>query len=117
MLIDQELAEMIINSFSELSKDIAIKAHKYLGAHNSITGYCRYPVLQPQIECDDPETQKIIDEIPYIKHKIPRYELKDFPKERIHYHAIFDGYSNDKINIIDEKKFKDLYEKSLAMKN
>lgn len=114
MLIDQELAELIINSFSELSKDIAIKAHKYLGTHNSITGYCRYPVLQPQIECDDPETQKIIDEIPYIKHKIPRYELKDFPKERIHYHAIFDGYSNDKINIIDEEKFKDLYEKIIS---
>ena len=100
MIIKQETAEMIVNMFLSVSKDIALQAHGYLGSHSKPIGYCKYPILQPKIDCGDPETQKSIDEIPYIKFNVPRYELRDFPKDRVLYSAIFDGYGNDTIDIL-----------------
>ena len=108
MIIQQEVAEMIVKSFATLSKNIAIQAHGYLASHSKPIGYCKYPILQPKIECSDPETQKSIDEIPYNKFNIPRYELRDFPKDRVLYSAIFDGYGNDTIDILENSEFQAL---------
>lgn len=106
MIIKQETAEMIVKSFSSLSKNIAIEAHAYLASQPKPIGYCKYPILQPKIECSDPETQKSIDEIPYIKYNISRYELRDFPKDRVLYSAIFDGYGKNTIDILEKSEFK-----------
>ena len=106
MIIKQETAEMIVKAFSSLSKSIAIEAHAYLASMPKPIGYCKYPMLQPKIECGDPETQKSIDEIPYIKYNISRYELRDFPKDRVLYSAIFDGYGKNTIDILENSEFK-----------
>ena len=108
MIIKQETAEMIVNMFLSVSKDIALQAHGYLGSHSKPIGYCKYPILQPKIDCGDSETQKSIDEIPYIKFNVPRYELRDFPKDRVLYSAIFDGYGNDTIDILGNSEFQAL---------
>ena len=49
MIIQQEVAEMIVKSFATLSKNIAIQAHGYLASHSKPIGYCKYPILQPKI--------------------------------------------------------------------
>lgn len=99
MPIDTEVAKTLFSLSLNLAKETAIQAHNYLGSHNRIVGYCKYPTRHVIFPKDNPEYSRFYEELPYLIYDIPRYELKDFPEDRIQYGAIFNGYSNDRINI------------------
>ena len=111
MIIELKSVEMLIHSFIELANEIIPQAREYLSIHPNPRKYCQYPILKPKIICDDPEMQKLFDDIPYIKYDVPRYELKDYPDDKVLYSAIFDGYNKEAIDIEQNPKFKSLYKK------
>ncbi|QHI73478.1 hypothetical protein [Aminipila terrae] len=110
MSVTKEMAQTLFDLFLVFSKKVAIESHKYIGSHNRITGYDKYPVINMIFPKDNPEYLKYYQEIPFLTHDIPRYELREFPKERIQYGAIFNGYSDDKLNIKVIDGFNDLLE-------
>lgn len=96
---DAEYSQTLLNLFLNLTKETAVKAHNYIGSHSSIVGYLKYPVRRDIFPKDNPEYSKLRESTPYIFYDIPRYELKDFPKSRIQYDAIFSIWKNDHIKV------------------
>ena len=58
---------------------------------------------------DNPKYDDLNKSIPFLIYNIPKYELKDFPEEKILYGAIFNGFNNDRINVAEIDGFNDLY--------
>lgn len=110
MSINSDITQMTFNLLLALSKEAAIQAHKYIESGKKIVGYCKYPVRDIIFSKDKPEYLEFYDRIHYLKYDIPRYELKDFPKDRIQYGAIFNGYGDDRLNIEGLDEYTVLYE-------
>lgn len=110
MVIPQDQAEKILSLTMQTVKEIATEAHKYIGTHKNIRGYSQYPILSNLIYRENPELEEIYKKIPWFIYDIPLYYLKDFPKDRIEYGAIFKGYSSDKIDVLKFESFKVLYQ-------
>lgn len=110
MLVPQEEGERLVDLVLTLAKKVAIKAHEYIGDHDRIRGYQKYPVLSNTFSKDNPEFDEVNKSVPFLIYDIPRYELKDYPEESIQYGAIFNGYGNDKINVADIDGFNELYQ-------
>lgn len=84
MLIDDTTAKEFFKIFLALSKETAIQAHNYLKTHNSIRGYCQYPVRHTFLK-DDPLYTELFQKVSYFIFDIPKYHLTDFPKDSIQY--------------------------------
>ncbi len=110
MLVPENQVKQLLSLTTQTVREIAIEAHKYIGTHEKIRGYCKYPVLHHFFPKDQPEFKEMYERIPLLIYDIPQYELKDFPEDRIQYGAIFDGYNSDTIKILDFEKFKELYQ-------
>ena len=110
MLVPQDQAENLLELTLTLSQKVAIKAHEYIGNHDKISGYCKYPILCNHFPKDNPEFDDLNKEVPFLAYSIPKYDLKDFPEDAVQYGAIFNGYSRDKINVSDIDGFSDLYQ-------
>lgn len=110
MIIPQLQAEELLKLTTQTAIEVAIEAHKYIGTHNRIRGYCKYPVLSHFFSKDQPEFEEMYKKIPYLIYDIPQYDLKDFPEDRIQYGAIFDGYNSDIIKIREFDVFQKLYQ-------
>ena len=87
MSIDSGIEQILFDLTLALSKEAAIQAHEYLKSHGEPRGYLKYPVRSNIFPKDRPEYEELSQKIPYLKHDIQRYELKDFPKDRIHSNA------------------------------
>lgn len=109
MIVPQEQAIKLYELTLDITQKVAIKAHEYLGTHKKITGYGKYPVLCNHFPKDNPEFDEINTRVPFLMYNIPQYELKDFPDDLIQYGAIFNGYSNGRINVAEIEGFNDLY--------
>lgn len=110
MIIPKAQAEELLDLTIEVVKEVAIEAHKYIGSHERIRGYCKYPILDHMFPKDQPEFKEMYEKIPFLIYDIPQYDLKDFPEDRIQYGAIFNGYNSDRINILEFERFKKLYQ-------
>ena len=106
MLISNEIYAKLLDLFFNLSVNVAIEAHKYLNNNSNISGYLQYPIRDRIFDLllSNPEEYQHID---YVKYKIIKYHLDDFPKDRIQYGAIFNGYGN-KININEIQGYAEL---------
>ena len=110
MIVPQDQAEKLLELTLAFAQKVAVKAHEYIGNHDKISGYCKYPILNNPFPKDNPEFDDLNKDIPFLLYSIPRYELKDFPEDEIQYGAIFNGYGHDKINVIDVDGFSALYQ-------
>ena len=110
MIIPKAQAEELLDLTIEVVKEVAIEAHKYIGSHERIRGYCKYPILDHMFPKDQPEFKEMYEKIPFLIYDIPQYDLKDFPEDSIQYGAIFNGYNSDRINILEFERFKKLYQ-------
>lgn len=104
MLVDDAIIKKFAELSLELSKQTAIKAHKYLEEHEHINGYYKYPIQHLTFSRDNPEFAELFEKIPFLTYDIPKYEMNDFPKESILYSAIFHGYAKDRLDctVLDE---------------
>ena len=48
--------------------------------------------------------KKKIDKNSFLKYKIPKYEMKQYPKDKKYYSLIFETYRTEHINLKDYKK-------------
>lgn len=98
MLIDNHVAKQFAELFLELAKETAKLAHKYIGQHENIDGYYKYPKKSITFSRDEPAYEKLYEKVPFLTYDIPKYEMADFPADAILYSAIFNGYANDCID-------------------
>ena len=110
MLVPQDQAEKLLELTLTLAQKVAVKAHEYIGNHDRICGYCKYPILNNHFPKDDPEFDELNKNVPFLLYNIPNYDLKDFPEDAVQYGAIFNGYGSDKINVVDIDGFSALYQ-------
>ena len=110
MLIDNEIIKDFAILFLELAKQTAINAHKYLLEHEQLNGYYKYPVLTHTFSRDNPEYAHLFEKIPFLHYSIPKYEMKDFPRDQLLYSAIFNGYANDCLDCTSFDEFDKLIE-------
>jgi len=110
MIISTKNAKKLLSLTKQSVKEVAIEAHKYIGSHKRIHGYCKYPVLTQMFPKDQPEFKELYEKIPFLIYDVPIYNLRDFPENRIQYGAIFNGYNSDRINISEFEEFKKLYQ-------
>lgn len=104
MLIAENIAKKFAELFLELAKKTAELAHQYIGNHQDIHGYYKYPIKTNTFSRSNPEFDELFDKVPFLTYDIPKYHMSDFPQDRILYSAIFDGYAKDLVNctILDE---------------
>ena len=110
LLVDAAIVKKFAKLSLELSKQTAIKAHKYLEEHEHINGYYKYPIQDSIFSRDSPEFAELFEKIPYLTYDIPKYKMNDFPKESILYSAIFRGYANDCLDCTTLDEFNALVE-------
>ena len=110
LLVDAAIVKKFAKLSLELSKQTAIKAHKYLEEHEHIKGYYKYPIQDSIFSRDNPEFAELFEKIPYLTYDIPKYKMNDFPKESILYSAIFRGYANDCLDCTTLDEFNALVE-------
>ena len=98
MLVNDKIAKKFALLTLDLSVKTAMEAHNYLKTHKKINGYYKYPIRQVVFPKGDPKYTELIDKIPFLSFDIPKYEMKDFPKDLVQYSAIFRGYEKDCID-------------------
>lgn len=105
LLINEEIAKEFASLFLSVSVETAKQAHEYLGTHENLTGYLKYPVKHEIFPKDNPKFAEYFEKIPFLSYNIPKYYLADYPKDSVQYSAIFSGYSNKHLDCRDIKEF------------
>lgn len=105
MLVSKEIVNEFANLFLELAKSTAKLAHRYIGEHDRINGYYKYPVRMKIFPRTDPRYSHLFDEIPFLVYDIPKYCMDDYPKDKILYSAIFNGYNDDCVDCTTLNEF------------
>jgi len=95
MLVAENIAKKFAELFLELAKKTAEAAHQYIGEHKDIHGYYKYPIKSNTFSRSNPEFNELFEKVPFLTYDIPKYHMSDYPKDRILYSAIFDGYAKD----------------------
>lgn len=106
MLVAENIAKKFAELFLELAKKTAEVAHQYIGEHKDIHGYYKYPIKLNTFSRSNPELNELFEKVPFLMHDIPKYHMSDYPKDRILYSAIFDGYSKDLLDCTILNEFK-----------
>lgn len=105
MLVSREIVKEFSNLFLELAKSTAKIAHKYIGEHDRINGYYKYPVKMEIFPRTNPQYSHLFEEIPFLIYDIPKYRMDDYPKDKILYSAIFNGYNDDCVDCTTLNEF------------
>lgn len=61
LLVDAAIVKKFAKLSLELSKQTAIKAHKYLEEHEHINGYYKYPIQDSIFSRDSPEFAELFE--------------------------------------------------------
>lgn len=116
MLLADEIIEELLKLTTNLTKEVAISAHKYIGNNNSIRGFDKYPIKDDFFNKTE-ELAKLYETVPMLIYNIPRYELKDFPVDKIQYGAIFYSFFDGRIDVSKINGFDDLYNYIITTKD
>ncbi len=106
MLVAGNIAKRFAELFLELAKKTAELAHQYIGNHQDIHGYYKYPIKTNTFSRSNPELDELFEKVPFLTYDIPKYHMSDFPQDRILYSAIFDGYAKDLLDCTILNEFK-----------
>lgn len=108
----EEKIRKVFNDIMDICVEVAKDAHRFIGTHELKSDFfvsSEYPALSNQIFYDEHffEEEKL-EQVPYLKYKIPKYEMRRFPESRKYYTAIFEGYRRDRINLNDYGKIDEI---------
>lgn len=88
--------------------DVIKDAHEFIKTHDleKYTYYVdKYPGLATDFFYDDKYFKEADrQKIPFIKYRIPKYEMKQYPKDKRYYSLIFETYRTEHINLKDYEK-------------
>lgn len=108
MAVTDEQALKLFNDIKDVCLDIIKDAHEFIktydfGKHTYYTD--KYPGLSTEIFYDDKYfKEEDRQKIPFLKYKIPKYEMEQYPKDKKYYSLIFKTYRTEHINLKDYKK-------------
>lgn len=108
MAVTDEQAIKLFNEFVEVCIMVTKDAHAFIGTHD----LKRSPLLMdkyPALDNDYFFNEKYFNEeyrekIPFLKYKIPKYEMKPYPEDKKHYPSIFGGYRTEYIDLKNYEK-------------
>lgn len=108
----EEKLKIIYRDITEVCIEVAKDAHTFIGSHELKGDFivsAKYPTLHNQMFYDEKyyEAEKL-EEIPYLKYRIPKYEMRGFPGDRQYYTAIFEVYRKEKIDLKEYKKIDEI---------
>ena len=108
MAVTDEQALKLFNDIKDVCLDIIKDAHEFIKTHDleKNTYYTdKYPGLSTNFFYDDKYfKEEDRQKIPFLKYKIPKYEMKQYPKDKKYYSLIFETYRTEHINLKDYKK-------------
>lgn len=108
MAVTDEQALKLFNDIKDVCLDIIKDAHEFIKTHDfgKNTYYTdKYPGLSTDFFYDDKYfKEEDRQKIPFLKYKIPKYEMKQYPKDKKYYSLIFETYRTEHINLKDYKK-------------
>lgn len=108
MAVTDEQALKLFNDIKDVCLDIIKDAHEFIKTHDleKNTYYTdKYPGLSTDFFYDDKYfKEEDRQKIPFLKYKIPKYEMKQYPKDKKYYSMIFETYRTEHINLKDYKK-------------
>lgn len=108
MAVTDEQALKLFNDIKDVCLDIIKDAHEFIKTHDleKNTYYTdKYPGLSTDFFYDDKYfKEEDRQKIPFLKYKIPKYEMKQYPKDKKYYSLIFESYRTEHINLKDYKK-------------
>lgn len=87
------------NLIFSVVKDIAIQAHQSLKGYNYHSFFKDYPVLNNILPCNMPDYEKYKEAIPYLKFGIQKFDLGEFPTDKIYYSGLFEYFNSNKIEV------------------
>ena len=108
MAVTDEQALKLFNDIKDICLDIIKDAHEFIKTHDleKNTYYTdKYPGLSTDFFYDDKYfKEEDRQKIPFLKYKIPKYEMKQYPKDKKYYSMILKTYRTEHINLKDYKK-------------
>ena len=112
MKASEDKIRKVFNDIMDIGVEVAKDAHRFIGAHELKSNFfvsSEYPELSNQIFYDKKYfDEDKLEQVPYLKYRIPKYEMRRFPEDRIYYSAIFEGYRSEKIDFRDYKKIDEI---------
>lgn len=108
MAVTDEQAIKLFNDIKDVCLDVIKDAHEFIKTHDfgKNTYYTdKYPGLSTDFFYDDKYfKEEDRQKIPFLRYKIPKYEMKQYPKDKKYYSLIFETYRTEHINLKDYKK-------------
>lgn len=106
MKIEDELAKNFAIKVYNVCFEVARDAHCYI--EKNLSSYYKYPVSVTDHLLKSEAFDELKNNIDFLKYKIPKFHLEDFPGSLMNYNAIFNGYQSDKIKISDYESYREL---------
>lgn len=98
-----EKASKLLQDMCEVCREILADVHAFIGSHDLITNqsyFDKYPSASLQGFYDGKVfTPEEMGEIPFLKYRIQKYEMRSFPKDRINYSCIFEKYRTEFVDL------------------
>ena len=111
MAVTEEQAVKLFNKLVDVCSVVAKDAHVFIGTHDlkrSPLFMDKYPALSTDFFLDDKYfKEEDRERIPFLKYRIPKYEMKRYPEDKKYYSAIFESYRTEYINL---KKYENIDE-------
>lgn len=112
MAVTDEQAVKLFNEFVEVCIMVIKDAHVFIGTHDlkrSPLLMDKYPTLDNAYFFDEKYfDEEYREKIPFLKYKIPKYEMKSYPEDKKYYPSIFEGYRTEYIDLKKYEKINDI---------
>lgn len=108
MAVTNEQAIKLFNDIKDVCIDVIKDAHEFIKTHD-LKRNTYYTDKYPGLSTDFFYEEKYFKEadrqkIPFLRYRIPKYEMKQYPKDKEYYSLIFEGYRTEHINLKDYEK-------------
>lgn len=108
MAVTDEQVVKLFNEFVEVCIMVIKDAHAFIGTHD----LKRSPLLMDKYPASDNDyfydekyfNEEFREKIPFLKYKIPKYEMKPYPEDKKYYPSIFEGYRTEYIDLKNYEK-------------
>lgn len=108
MAVTDEQAIKFFNDIRDICIDVIKDAHEFIGTHDLKRNTFftdKYPGLSTDFFYDEKYfKEEDREKIPFLKYRISKYEMRQYPEDKKCYSSIFEGYRTEHINLKDYVK-------------
>jgi hypothetical protein len=112
MAVTEEQAVKLFDEFVEVCVAVVKDAHAFIGTHDLRSNpflMDKYPALGTDMFYDDKYfKEEFRNQVSFLKYKIPKYEMKQYPKDKKCYSSIFETYRSEHIDLKKYEKIDEI---------